>query len=371
MRYILALLALGIATALQASVPSGSIDDFITTEMPISGAPGLAYAVVEDGVIHSDARGEMLIGSGRKVTPDTPFVLGSISKSFTAMAVMQLVEAGKVDLDTGISQYLDVFSGRPSGAITIRQLLSHTSGYSTLQGNQTPTDLTQSKDALSRQVKRIAQWTPAYEPGAKWEYSNANYQILGALIEAVSGRDYASYIETEILEPIGMEHSFVADGQSHDEMATGHRPWFGTKRPIEGSMTDRVNCSARRRNRKRPRPGSIFGNHDEWQGRHHQRKGKGRHDAPRPARRRHFMASAGSSIPKKEPCSTLAPPPESKRSRPWFRQRRRALSSWSMRGVELGLAKPWSSATASAPEHSAWITLAKGVAGNKRLCLSD
>ena len=185
MRYILALLALGIATALQASVPSGSIDDFITTEMPISGTPGLAYAVVEDGVIHADARGEMRIGSGRKLTPDTPFVLGSISKSFTAMAVMQLVEAGKVDLDTGISHYLDAFSGRPSGAITIRQLLSHTSGYSTLQGNQTPTDLTQSKDALSRQVNRIAQWTPAYEPGDKWEYSNANYQILGALIEAV------------------------------------------------------------------------------------------------------------------------------------------------------------------------------------------
>ena len=93
-RYILALFALGIATALQASVPSGSINDFITSEMPISGTLGLAYAVVEDDEIHSDARGEMLIGSGRKVTPDTPFVLGSISKSFAAMAVMQLVEGG-------------------------------------------------------------------------------------------------------------------------------------------------------------------------------------------------------------------------------------------------------------------------------------
>jgi CubicO group peptidase (beta-lactamase class C family) len=240
MRCILALLALGMATALQASAPSGSVDEFIAAEMPISGAPGLAYAVVEDGRIHSEARGETLIGSGRKMTPDTPFLLGSISKSFTAMAVMQLVEAGKVDLDTGISHYLEPFSGRPSGAITIRQLLSHTSGYSTLQGNESPNDVTQSKDALSRQVSRIAQWTPAYKPGAKWEYSNANYQILGALIEAVSGRDYASYIETEILKPIGMEHSFVADGQSHDAMAIGHRPWFATKRPFQQSNTDRV-----------------------------------------------------------------------------------------------------------------------------------
>ncbi len=240
MRCLSVLLVLGIATALPASIPSGSIDDFIATEMPISGTPGVAYAVVKDGEIHADARGEILIGSGRKVTPDTPFVLGSISKSFTAMAVMQLVEAGKVDLDTGISHYLDVFSGRPSGAITIRQLLSHTSGYSTLQGNQPPVDGPQSEDALLRQVKRIAQWTPAYKPGAKWEYSNANYQILGALIESVSGLDYGSYIETKILEPIGMKHSFVADGQSHDEMATGHLPWFGTRRPIKGSATDRA-----------------------------------------------------------------------------------------------------------------------------------
>ena len=240
MRCILALFALGIASALHASAPSGSIDDFIAAEMPISGAPGLAYAVVKDGRIHSEARGEMLIGSGRKVTPDTPFLLGSISKSFTAMAVMQLVEAGKVDLDTGISHYLDVFSGRPSGAITIRQLLSHTSGYSTLQGNETHADLTGSKDELSRQVKRIAQSPPAYQPGTRWEYSNANYQILGALIEAVSGQEFALYIETMILQPIGMGHSFVADGQIHDAMAIGHRPWFGTKRPLKQSMTDRV-----------------------------------------------------------------------------------------------------------------------------------
>jgi CubicO group peptidase (beta-lactamase class C family) len=239
MRCLLILILLGFATALQASAP---IDDFIASEMPISGAPGLAYAVVEDGEISSGARGEILIGSGRKITPDTPFVIGSISKSFTAMAVMKLAEAGKVDLDTEISQYLDVFSGRPSGSITIRQLLDHTSGYSTLQGNDTDADKTQGADALSRQVKRIAQWTPAYEPGAKWDYSNANYYVLGALIEVLSGRDYATYVETEILEPIGMEHSFVADGESHDNIAIGHLPWFGAKRPVKESRTDRMSA---------------------------------------------------------------------------------------------------------------------------------
>jgi CubicO group peptidase (beta-lactamase class C family) len=244
MRRVLALLALGGATAGQASVPSGSIDDFITAELPVSGAPGLAYAIVERGEVRSGARGELLIGSGRQVTPETPFLLGSITKSFTAMAVMQLVEAGSVDLDTGIAHYLDVFSGRPSGAITIRQLLSHTSGYSTRQGNDAHTDLTPRDDELSRQVEQIAQWTPAHEPGARWEYSNANYQVLGALIEAVSGQAYGDYIETAILAPIGMDDSFVADGRRHDAMATGHRPWFGTKRPIENHRTQRVMAPA-------------------------------------------------------------------------------------------------------------------------------
>jgi len=237
---ILALLAVGLVVAVQASAPSGSIDDFIASEMPNSGAPGLAFAVVKDGVIQSDELGEVLIGSGRKVIAETPFVLGSITKSFTAMAVMQLVEASQVDLDAGISHYLPEFLAHASGAITIRQLLSHTSGYSTLQGNETHTDLTGSEDELSRQVERIAHWKPAYRPGARWEYSNANYQILGALVEAVSGRDYATYVETEILEPIGMERSFVADGKSHDMTALGHRPWFGTKRALEVSTTERV-----------------------------------------------------------------------------------------------------------------------------------
>jgi CubicO group peptidase (beta-lactamase class C family) len=244
MRLIWALLTLGFAAAAQARTPSESIDDFIATEMPSTGAPGLAYALVADGEIVSGARGEVLAGSGRPMTPDTPFLIGSISKSFTAMAVMKLVEAGKVDLDAQVSRYLDVFKDRPSGAVTIRQLLSHTSGFSTRQGNDAHIDRTQSADALQRQVARIAQWPPALAPGAHWQYSNANYLILGAVIEKVSGQDFASYMDAEILKPIGMDESFVSDGESHDAMAVGHQPWFGSKRPLEDNSTHRAGAPA-------------------------------------------------------------------------------------------------------------------------------
>ena len=151
MRPFLIVLALGLSGAVLAGVPAGSIEDFIDSEMPASGVPGLAYAIVADGEIASaGAYGVVELGGDREVTQDTPFLSGSISKSFTALAVMQLVEAGEVDLDTEISQYLGGFAGGPAGAITIRQLLSHTSGFSTLQGNASHADATSGKDELAR-----------------------------------------------------------------------------------------------------------------------------------------------------------------------------------------------------------------------------
>ena len=209
--------------------------------MPTSAVPGLAYAVVGDGEITSvGARGVLKSGGDAQVTPDTPFVIGSITKSFTALAVMQLVEAGKIDLDAEVSRYLDGFSGRPAGAITIRQLLSHTSGFSTLQGNAPHPDATGAKDELARGVDQLAEVTPANQPGQKWEYSNANYEILGRVIEVVSGQEYQAYVASNILEPVGMDHSFVADGEVHESMATGHVPWFGTKLPLADGPTDRA-----------------------------------------------------------------------------------------------------------------------------------
>ncbi len=235
---VVAIVAFGVR-ATPAPARGGSIEELVDRELSASGAPGVAYAVVTDGEIaYVGAQGVAEVGSSREVTPDTPFVTGSISKSFTALAVMQLVEAGKVDLDTQVSRYLGGFSGQPAAAVTIRQLLSHTSGFSTLQGNTSATG-TNAKDDLARRVDLLAEVTPAGEPDDRWAYSNANYEILGRLIEVVSGQDYQTYVATHIVKPIGMDSSFVADGQFHESMATGHRPWFGTKRPIPATTTDR------------------------------------------------------------------------------------------------------------------------------------
>lgn len=238
MQRLLIVLAMGLA-ALPARAAVAPVEEFIVDEMSASGVPGLAYAVVANGEVTTIGAYGVTKEGGANVAAETPFQIGSISKSFTALAVMQLVEAGEVGLDTEISKYLDDFFAQLAGAITVRQLLSHTSGFSTLQGNASHTDTTGGKDELALQVDGLAEAGPAHQPGERWEYSNANYQILGRLVEVVSGQDYQTYVTDNILEPVGMEHSFVADGEVHEDMATGHRPWFGTKRPLSENATDR------------------------------------------------------------------------------------------------------------------------------------
>ena len=244
MRFLYSLFLITLSIMACAHAQSRSIDAFAASQIEQSGAPGVAYATIDNGKIETGAHGKRLKGSDSPVLPDTPFLIGSISKSFTAMAIMQLVEAGRIELDAPVADYLDTFQNSPAGIITIRQLLSHTSGFSTLQGNDAQTLPHRNEDSLQSQVERIADWTPASPPGTQWRYSNANYIILGAIIEQVSGQDFASYIQSQILAPIGMNDSFLSDGKSHDNMAVGHQPWFWSKRRVDDTSTNRVMAPA-------------------------------------------------------------------------------------------------------------------------------
>lgn len=217
--------------AIIAPASAGELDDFVAAQMESSALPGVAWAVVDADAVTTGADGTA--DGERDVTPDTPFLLGSISKSFTALAIMQLAEAGKVDLDQSVAHYLGDFAGKPAGAITLRQLLSHTSGLSTLQGNSAPPETEALSDAISRRAAWYAQREPAYAPGTRWEYSNANYLILGRVIEAVSGMPYPAYIAAHIFEPLGMDASYVSGEGRHTGLAQGYTPWFGSFRPTE------------------------------------------------------------------------------------------------------------------------------------------
>lgn len=234
---VIGVVTVGLATARTPPTPIAE-PGLTLSDFQANGVPGLAYAVVRDGeIVETGERGVVEISGNEPVRPETAFLIGSISKSFTALAVMQLVEAGEVELDAPISGYLPALDSAAGGEATVRQLLSHTSGFSMYQGNLTQTDFAMDAGALSRRVEQVAEMEHAREAGSQWEYSNANYQLLGRLIEVVSGTDYPSYIEENILRPAGMEKSFVHDRPEREGMATGHRPWFGTKRPMHENLT--------------------------------------------------------------------------------------------------------------------------------------
>ncbi len=213
-----------------AAVSFEAIDDHIGSKMAFPRIPGLAVAIVKDDrtvFVKGYGRADP---SGRPVTPQTPFLIGSVTKPFTALAVLQLVEAGKIDLDAPVRTYLPWFSMADAGAsarITVRHLMTMTSGIP-----QGPTLVSwlwpDEEGAMERHVRLLENVRLRDAPGKSVIYANANYVTLGVLIEKVSGMTYGDYLRRHIFEPLDMRHSYVSeDAARRDGLATGYRWWFG------------------------------------------------------------------------------------------------------------------------------------------------
>lgn len=217
-----------------ASAAQADIQEFVEEEADAAGVPGVSYALIEGNKTTFGHHGVTAKSDGKPVSRSTAFIIGSVSKSFTAVAIMQLKDQDQLQLSDFVSNHLPEFEDTLAGAITIRQLLSHTSGFSTLQGNSNQTDLTIDHDALERRVTALTYMIPAYEPGEQWAYSNVNYQILSRIVEVVTGLEFGAYVESEIMQPLEMKDSRMIDWQVADNDAIGHRPWFWTKMQYDG-----------------------------------------------------------------------------------------------------------------------------------------
>jgi CubicO group peptidase (beta-lactamase class C family) len=203
------------------------MDGVIRDGMEGSGVPGFAVAVVSgNDVVH--ARGFGDAGDGR-ATAQTPFLLGSTSKSFTALAAMQLVDAGRLDLDAPARQYVPEFQladQRAADRITVRQALQQTTGMPATAGGPI---VRSAVDGTALEALRELQGTTLVTPpGEAFAYSNGNYILAGLIIERASGEPYAKYVQRHIFTPLGMRQSYVAlDAAKRAGLATGHRYWFG------------------------------------------------------------------------------------------------------------------------------------------------
>lgn len=208
-----------------------AIDAYIDEQMRRLKIPGVSLAIVEgDKIVHRRGFGKARPG-GDAPTPQTPFFIGSLTKSFTALAVMQLVEAGKIELDAPAQRYLPWFrvaDPEASSQITVRHLLNQTSGLPQSPGLANLADFDNRSDATERQVRALSHLKLTRPVGSKFEYSNLNYNVLGLIVESASRESYADYVQHHIFDPLDMRHSYTSIVEAQqDDLAMGYRYWFG------------------------------------------------------------------------------------------------------------------------------------------------
>jgi CubicO group peptidase (beta-lactamase class C family) len=214
-----------------------SIDAYLATQMDAVGLPGGALAIVSDGqVVHSRGFGKA-DPTGRPVTEQTPFNIASNGKSITAMAVMQLVERGDIELESPVQQYLPWFPihvDNTSGQATVRHLLQHTSGLSRQAGLSFLRRENDSTNALDERVRALTSEDFVAQPGQQFQYSNINYSTLGLIVQTVAGQPFEDYIRNNILVPLEMTDTYLTHREAkRNGAATGYRFMFGFPRPYE------------------------------------------------------------------------------------------------------------------------------------------
>lgn len=221
-----------VATPVSAAEPFSvvAVDGYIQSELTASGIPGASIAITHGtDVVH--LRGFGRDSQGTAVTAETPFRIASLSKSFAALAMMQLVDAGRLSLDDPVEELLPEFhpDDLRARAITVRQLLDQTSGLADSEDH----DLSrQQPDTLTEATAMLTRVHLAAEPGAEFNYSNPNYQVAGRLIEVLSSESYDEYMHRHVFVPAGMADSLTTDkdNEAVDGLADGHVIAYG--RPI-------------------------------------------------------------------------------------------------------------------------------------------
>lgn len=203
-------------------------------------APGATVIVVQDGrTVLRKAYGMADVARRIPMTPDTALRLGSITKQFTAVGILMLVDEGKVALDDDITKFLPDYPTRGK-RITIEQLLTHTSGIVSFTSKPAFFKSTGTDKSVAEMIDSFKNDPLEFEPGTRWAYNNSGYFLLGAVIEKVSGQTYAAFLEARIFKPLGMQHT-AYEGQERNAgpRATGHTKGLlggvSTAKPI--SMT--------------------------------------------------------------------------------------------------------------------------------------
>src|SRR5215212_1732362 len=210
---------------LRSALPE--IDRLMRTFAETSKVPGIAYGVIVDGkLLHAGTTGLREVGSRSPVDTGTVFRIASMTKSFTALAILKLRDEGRLSLEDPAEKYVPELASlryptTDSPKITVRHLLSHSSGWpeDNPWGDQ---QLAATQEEMSAMIRRGIPFSTS--PGTGYEYSNFGFAILGRVVANVSGMPYARYVRTNILLPLGMTSTTLeARDVPSDRLAHGYR----------------------------------------------------------------------------------------------------------------------------------------------------
>jgi CubicO group peptidase (beta-lactamase class C family) len=190
------------------------IDDYISSQIAANG-PGLALAIIAGGsIIHASAYGLANAVKGQPIQEDTIFHFGSCGKQFTGLGILMLAEEGKLDLDDPIGEHIPLIAGF-GPRVTVRRLLHHSSGIRDLYDEHGVKQLL-ARPAPPTNADLIRTYADLgcpmaateIEPGERFSYSNSGYELLGSVIEEVSGQSYHDFFERRVFDPLKMRDTF-------------------------------------------------------------------------------------------------------------------------------------------------------------------
>ena len=210
------------------------LDSYIESYLEEYQVPGASIAIIHNNEDFYTKSWGITGESEEKVTTETPFTIGSISKSLTGLAIMQLIDENMVELDDPVQKHIPWFKlkdKQEAAKITIKHLLTQSSGFSTYTGLSISDKESKDIDSIKKNVESLSNVQLTALPGEKHQYSNANFIILGALIEELTNQTYAEYMQQNVFNPLGMERA-AADYETAYEKGylSGYQAWFGIPR---------------------------------------------------------------------------------------------------------------------------------------------
>lgn len=203
------------------------IDKFVKYSQDKANLPAISIGIVQgDKLVYKKSYSENI-----NISTESLYFIGSLTKSFTALAIMQLVEQGKITLDDSVQKHLPWFeikNKKDIKDITIKTLLNQTSGFSTYEGLKNFDNFDSDKMVLENTIRELKSVNLKTKPSTSFEYSNINYQILGLIIEKVSGKSYEEFLKKNIFNKLVMNNTYASmDNIDKDTLAKGHFLYFG------------------------------------------------------------------------------------------------------------------------------------------------